>query len=572
MKKISFLIIFFIPILINAQDLFQSALERQLREKMESRPVGSVGVVSKPLERLVDANQYILGPGDVIRVALGDQSNLVYEAPINPEGMLLIPSVEPILIAHLSLAEAKEKIIEKFSGKYLSRNISVHLIQLRSFRVSVNGAVVKPGMYEVTAMNRVSEAIQLAGGLRQSLQLQSETQQVRLESPTRQETQYQSTQVKERVMVDFTSASQRNITILRADGSVLSVDLQKYALTGDLSCNPYLLDGDVVFVPTEEKKVGRIKISGAVKSPDEFEYVKGDCIKDILEMAHGFTTDADSNYIELVRFIHNSSKTETMRLSLDPNDPQTREKTLSMPLQPDDRLFVRYQAKFHVASNVEVLGEVLFPGEYDIIEGKTTLSEIIKRAGGFTANASLKNARVIRKRQEDLEDPEFERLKKMNVAEMTESEREYFKIKSRELVGGMGIDFRALFEKNDRSKDILLSDRDQIIIPAIEQTVKITGQVVFPGLYTYVPGKTLNYYLKEAGGYNWNARKSKVRLIRSNTGEWVKPNGSTIVEVGDTIFVPEKPERNWWTTTKEVITAFAQLATIYIVVTQAGKL
>lgn len=566
------LVVFFISFAVSAQDFFQSALERRLREKIETQPSGAIATVTNPLERLVDADQYILGPGDVLRIAFGDQPNMIYHSTVSPQGYLLIPSLEPVKVANLSLTQAEKTIVDKFSNKFLSRNISVHLVQLRSFRVSVNGAVVKPGMYEVTAMNRVSEAIQLAGGLRQSIQLQSETQQVRLDSPARQETSYHSTQIKNQALVDFTPASHRNITIYRADGRVLPVDLQKYSLTGDLACNPYLLDGDVIFVPTEEKKVGRIKISGAVKSPDEFEYVKGDCIKDILKMAHGFTTDADSSFIELVRFIDNSSRTEIMRLSLDPADPQTREKTLSMPLMPDDRLFVRYQAKFHVASNVEVFGEVLYPGEYDIVEGKTTLSEIINRAGGFTANASLKNARVIRKRQEDVQDPEFERLKKMAVGEMTESEREYFKIKSRELVGGMGVDFRALFEKNDLSKDVLLMDRDQIIVPAQEQTVKITGQVVFPGLYTYVPGKTLKYYLREAGGYNWNARRSKVRIIRSNTGEWVKPNDNTIVEVGDTIFVPEKPERNWWTTTKEVITAFAQLATIYIVVNQAGKL
>jgi len=157
----------------------------------------------------------------------------------------------------------------------------------------------------------------------------------------------------------------------------------------------------------------------------------------------------------------------------------------------------------------------------------------------------------------------------MNVAEMTVNEREYFKIKSRELVGGMGVDFVALFDHKDHTQDILLRDRDLIIVPAQEQTVKLTGQVVNPGLYIYKPGQTLNYYLQEAGGYNWNVRKSKVRIIKNKTGEWMKPNDNTIIEVGDTIFVPEKPERDWWLIAKDLITVGAQMATIYLVIQQA---
>jgi len=86
----------------------------------------------------------------------------------------------------------------------------------------------------------------------------------------------------------------------------------------------------------------------------------------------------------------------------------------------------------------------------------------------------------------------------------------------------MGVDFVALFENKDKEQDVMLRDRDLIVVPAQEQTVKLTGQVVNPGLYIYKPGMTLKHYLDEAGGYNWNVRKSKVRIIKSKTGEWMK--------------------------------------------------
>ncbi len=87
----------------------------------------------------------------------------------------------------------------------------------------------------------------------------------------------------------------------------------------------------------------------------------------------------------------------------------------------------------------------------------------------------------------------------MAVVEMTENERDYFKIKSRERIGGMGVDFAALFEKGDQSQDVILRDHDLIDIPAQEMTVKVTGQVLNPGLYPYKPNMTVKHYLSRSG-------------------------------------------------------------------------
>ncbi len=66
-------------------------------------------------------------------------------------------------------------------------------------------------------------------------------------------------------------------------------------------------------------------------------------------------------------------------------------------------------------------------------------------------------------------------------------------------------------------------------------------------------------------------RKSRVRLIRSQTGEWAKPNDDTVVEIGDTIFIPEKPEMDYWRLSRDIIAVIAQLATSYLVVDRAGN-
>ncbi|HNW59709.1 MAG TPA: SLBB domain-containing protein [bacterium] len=557
--------------LAQAQEPLQNMLESSLRDKMQQSASQAVLAPAIALEQQVDPAEYYVGPGDQFLVLVGGSASDDLAAAVSPEGDLILPAVGAIPVANRSLADAKAAILERLAAKYTSRGITVHLTKPRSFKVSVAGAVQNPGLVEVTGASRAAQAIDLAGGLIQPLKVQTRTEQVMVQTPATQESSVRTARMNPSIQINYSAGSKRNILIRRRNGELVHVDLLKYTLTGDHSVNPCLRDGDVIIVPNEESTAGRVSIYGALKNPDEFEFAPGDRVRDLLEMAHGFTTDADSSEIELVRFRGASSTTFKELLSLPAGDAAAQAQTLNYPLQPDDRLFVRFQPKFHEVRNVEVTGEVVYPGVYAIGEGGTHLIELIQRAGGLTSEASLKNAFIQRRAQEDLADPEFERLKKMTVAEMTENEKTYFKIKSRERVGGMGVDFAALFEKGDKSQDILLRDRDLIHIPAREQTVKVSGQVVNPGLYPYKEGKTLKYYLAEAGGYNWNARKSRVRIIRSQTGEWAKPKDDTIVEIGDTVFVPEKPERDYWEQARSLITVIAQMAMIYSVIYNAQR-
>ncbi len=549
--------------LLLGQDLGKTArefsgLESVLR-KSEMQPLPESPVLEGP----VDAAEYILGPGDVLSIVILATPEVRHQIMVDPEGNLSIPNVGTLAVADLSLADARSQIMNLLRAKYTSREMTISLFTLRTFRVSVAGAVYKPGLVTVSGLQRVSDAVTLAGGLKKKLSVLSQTQQTQLDTPMRTEITMQTSQIQEEALLRQSEASQRNIVVQRKHGGRMAADLLRYQLTGDLEANPYLRNGDVIIVPSRQESGSQIDVNGAVKAPAIFEYAAGDRLGDLLRMAHGFTSDADSSYLEIVRFSGKGSLATTLHVDL--TDPQNWQ----LPLQPDDRLYVRAFAKYHEQSNVEVVGEVLRPGLYAIGQKSSHLSEVIAQAGGFTSEASLKNAYVIRRADEDTRDPEFERLKKMNVAEMTINEREYFKIKSRELVGGMGVDFVALFEHKDHTQDIVLRDRDLIIIPAQEQTVKLTGQVVNPGLYIYKPGQTMKYYLQEAGGYNWNVRKTKVRIIKNKTGEWMKPNDDTVIEVGDTIFVPEKPERDWWMIAKDLITVGAQMATIYLVIQQA---
>jgi len=567
MKKWLICILLALTQSILAQDPLQSMMEKNLRDRMSERSTQAPSLLTAmALEKEVDPDEYYVGPGDQFLIQIGGAGSDNIETTVSPEGELIITAVGAIPVANKTLTEAKRITQEYLSVKYVSKTIGIHLVKPRLFKVSVTGAILEPGSVEVTAMSRAAEAIDLAGGLKQRMTVETLMKQVTIKSPVKEETSLQTTKPNPQVKYESYAGSQRNILIKRRTGESVPVDLQKFNLTGDLKANPFLRDGDVIIVPTEETSAGRVYIAGALKNPDIFEFAPGDCVGDLIAMAHGFTTDADSSKIELVRFKGTGSTTTRELLHLPADNPQAREQSMRFPLQPDDRLFVRFQYKFHETRNIEIEGEVLYPGFYALEEGEIRLSEMIERAGGFSSEASLKNAYIQRRAQEDVLDPEYERLKKMTVLEMTESERDYFKIKSRERTGGMGVDFVALFEKGDKSQDVILRDHDLIHIPAQEMTVKVTGQVLNPGLYPYKPNMNVKHYLTEAGGFNWNARKSRVRLIRSQTGEWAKPDDDTAVEIGDTIFIPEKPERDYWQLSRDLIAVAAQLATIFLVI------
>ena len=557
--------------IVAAQEIGTNRPDLETLQSLLKKPEAAVLPSSPAIEQAVDPEQYILGPGDMLQIIITGPTEINNQVRVSPEGSIQMPSVGSIDVRNLSLAEAKTKLMQKIRTKYLSNELSITLIQLRTFRVTVSGAVFKPGIVSVYALNRVSEAIDLCGGFLKPINVRSESKQVRVETPQREDITVQTSEVRQTAALKTESASVRNIQVRRHNGEILRADILKYQLTGDLDANPYLLDGDVVFVPSQEMDVRQVWINGAVKAPDHFEFAEGDRVCDILALAHGFSTDADSSQIEITRFADNSKDVKRFVLNLDWKDAAQTEKLLDTPLQPDDRLFVRNIPEFHEKHNVEVSGEVLYPGIYALENHNTKLSEIIARAGGFTAAASLQNSYLLRRTREDVLDLEYERLKKMTVAEMTEQEREYFKIKSRERIGSMGVDFVGLFDHKDSRQDVILRDRDLIAIPPQEKTVKITGQVINPGLFPYEPGRTMAYYIQRAGGYNWNVRKSKVRVIKGSTGEWMKPNRNTVIEVGDTIFVPEKPERDYWTLARDLITVTAQLATIYLVVERAAS-
>jgi len=522
-----------------SSDLYQQRLKQQQELAKEAAA----------LDAPIDPDEYVVGPGDILSTNLWGEVDVGHELQITPEGKLLIPTVKDIDLKGVTLTEAKRRIKEALKEKYLSRNVTVTLIYLRRFRVVVSGQVTNPGATIVSAADRVSDAIRLANPPEDEEDTPYETYPGK-KAPLNIETEKEM--------------SKRHITLTRRNGEVIPVDLHDFEINGDKVKNPYLQEGDVIYVPVYTKNLPMVGVYGAVHVPNLFEFMEGDRVMDLINLAHGFTYNADPSNIEIARFNPNNKTTYSFNVDLTKVAARSSDVENNILLQVDDRIFVRYYPEYRIRRQVRIKGEILYPGDYPIERNVTRLSDIVKAAGGLLKTASLKEAFVIRRAYEDEVDPEFERLLEMQTEEMTDLEREYFKIKSRERKGMVAVDFVGLLVEKDSTKDIVLQHKDYIEIPAKDEVVNIMGQVVRPGLVPFKKGKKIGYYIKEAGSYSTNAHISRVRIIRAETGVWEKPNRNTIIYIGDTILVPERPERDYWGIFKDVLSATVQIVSLYV--------
>ena len=315
----------------------------------------------------------------------------------------------------------------------------------------------------------------------------------------------------------------------------------------------------MIFVPFQKTEV---YVEGAVERPGRFEFVPGDDLGTLIEIAGGMTRDARTDTLELQRFV-DDLLTERIVVAADSAG-------FALPLQDGDQVLVRHRAEYRPVRTVTVRGEVRFPGPYGIVEGVDRVQDVIRAAGGITTGGSLPQARLIRTEGAEEIDLEYERLKSIPVQDMSETEYAYFKSRSRETKGTVVVDFERLVAGDD-AQNVLLRPGDVIDVPQRRETVTVSGRVTYPGMITYAAGQRAAYYIAQAGGFSSQADRGETKVIQARTGEWASVNEAGVIVPGDEIWVPERPERNWWALTKDLVGFTASVAAIYLVIDQASR-
>lgn len=402
-------------------------------------------------------------------------------------------------------------------------------------RVTIKGAVFRPGEYELSPGLTLSMLIKKAEGLKEDAFL-NRGYIVRLKDDM------QSEQLSFGV-AGIVAGTEPDIELKREDIVTISslFDLRE-AYT--------------------------VNIDGEVRSPGRFAYAEGMTLQDLIIQADGFRESASGGRIEIARRVKDadvSSQSAQIAQIFQVDLAKTLSKTdQDFVLMPFDHVVVRTATGYETQRTVRVEGEVLYPGLYTINRKNERISDVIKRAGGLTPfayveGASLKRRTMVdtnkaaetRAEKEERELRKQEEYKRMLALQQLQSDAGAFnginldRNIDNDLVG---INLERIILNPGQRGDLILEDGDVIRIPKELQTVKISGEVLAPSTAVYSPSKGFKQYISQAGGFSSRALRKSTYVLYANgsvksTSRFLFFNNYPPIKPGAEIFVPQKEVR-----------------------------
>ena len=487
-----------------------------LRQRLSQSALSAAGI---PLEGAVDPTEYIVGPGDAFTVVINGQD--VGSAPIavGADGRIAMPDAGLVDVGGMTLQSARDIISERMAAYYEDADIDLSLVQSRQFYVHVSGAVPIPGRYLALPVSRVSNVIELAFADTTTLPVSNRSFQ----------------------------PSIRNNEVRHPDGSATNVDLLRYMTSGDTSLNPYLRDGDVVFVATFNPEYASVSVGGHVPYPGSYEFRSGDTLADVLDMAGGISETGGIESVSVTRASDAGIETEVFSAA-----DMMAGTAGAFSLRALDVISVREREQERGLIRVE--GRITNPGVYPIVDGVTTLQEVLQAAGGLRDDALVRGAYLERR---SLPDPTLNAIpdrntdpamairqalradtsaifQRLRLTDMDFMSRTYF-IRELGFQNRVSMDMESVV--SGVSQPIPLRSGDRLFVPKDDATVYVFGQVLQPGYISVNADQSAPYYLAQAGGMSTVAGRT---LIINPASGAVHDDLTRAVRSGDMIFV----ERN----------------------------
>jgi len=375
----------------------------------------------------VGAN-YVVAPGDQVKVTVWGYNEIRANLVVDRDGSLALPQAGVIEAAGLTFDALRQNIETAYKRIFTDFDLDVSMGKLHTINVYVAGCANKPGAYAVSSMATLIDVLSQAGG------------------PSVQGTM-------------------RNIQVKRGNKTVAVFDVYQLLLHGDRKGDTRLCDGDIIFIPPVGKLVAA---AGNVKRPAIYEVGKGATLGDLIRLAGGLTSGATKSRIQIVRVEDN-----TVRTAFEDNLSDAAKK---MKLADGD--LVKFFAVYGGSFNVRLAGAVVQPGTFAITEGKTTLKELLERAGGVLYTAS--------------DDAEMTRIAVSPTGPVTTR----MMVNVKDVMSG--------------KENIKLQRDDYIFVRSVPdwdtmRSASIQGRVLYPGEYAIKRGEKLSSLLARSGGFAENA-------------------------------------------------------------------
>jgi len=366
-------------------------------------------------------------------------------------------------------------------------------------RIYVRGDVWSPGAVGLSTGMKVSDALRLAGGVRPDVYLG----QVLIAR-----TMPDSSRVELRASLRDTTGAVINDIPLQEDDEIR------------------------VFSTSEFRPTRYVAINGAVRKSGQFPYREGMTVRDLVLLAGGLDQSAYLNEAEVARLPDNragGATATTFRIPLDssyiferapdgkylgpPGLPAPSGPNPEVVVKPYDNILILRQPNWELQRTAVIAGEVKYPGRYSLKTKTERITDLIERAGGLTRDGYANGVTFYR---------------------------------TQNGVGRIGIELPDVL-RNPRSPDNLpLQDGDSLYIPRYNAVVNVQGAVNSPVAVTYASGKSIDYYIRAAGGPSLKADVKRAYVTQPNgkvqarENHFLLPDGVPRPLPGSTVFVPDR--------------------------------
>ncbi len=300
-----------------------------------------------------EIDEYSLGPGDTLNVHLWGAKDLSTKVYVSPSYELFIPGVGAIKVKGLKLKDLKKEVIKSVK-KRLGGNtlVAVSLNEPREFQVKISGAVPSNGERSATLMTRLSEFFAKMGGLPANASL---------------------------IRIEIRNDSTKKTKI---------VNYQEFILKGDDSGNPFLMDGDSIFVPFKKNEV---TIKGNINHPGNFQFEEDISLQKVIEEELGGFANSNrtEGQVSITRLTDDGPQTNFYDQQ-DFFDQNQSINYFDFVLKNGDQIYFPNPPIHNPAQGdfVYLTGQVQVPGPQKFKIG-APYSTYISAAGGVTSRANF---------------------------------------------------------------------------------------------------------------------------------------------------------------------------------------
>lgn len=393
--------------------------------------------------------------------------------------------------------------------------------------IEVSGAVFYPGRYSISNdCNSVRTLIDKAGGIREDA--------------------YSNLAVLYRMNENRTRKA-------------MSIDLA--GIMNSKAPDVILENEDLLIISSDEEitRARKYFIHGPLAKQGAFPFIENMTLEDAIVAAGGLREEALLSNIEIVRRLQYTDERDSTYnknakiYNFNIENGLVVKEGQNFVLKPFDVITIKRNPEFSDVSIVHISGEVKYPGVYSLLNKNDRLTDLIERAGGLTQAGFSEGARFTRATNQNEKERSRQLLEIAHSADTVDIDK--ITIKNRYAVG---IDLVSAMKNPGGDKDIILRNGDQIIIPQCNNTVRISGEVLYPNTVPFIEDKSASYYINQAGGINNKGQRSKAFIIYANGQVSRLYRGR--VRPGCEIVVPTKPEKQ--ADTQKVSMIMAAISTI----------